>query len=144
MDIEFIIQDTYALTRSNWKLATTFEEAWQAFAEQTKSHCKTQESDKNVEVEAQEEDPSSDEDGEDDDLPVPDIDDARSSGDEAELEVRDRDNNGLCQYADQTPSQRPTAISSLVSILMRILLSPGNRRNEIPKPRLSLIESWQN
>ena len=88
MDIDFIIQDTFALTRSNWKLAATFEEAWQAFAELTKSHYKTQEADKNIEVEAQEDDPSSEEDGEDDDLPVPEIDDARSSSDEVDLEVR--------------------------------------------------------
>jgi regulator of nonsense transcripts 2 len=88
MDIEFLIQDTFALTRSNWKLAATFEEAWLAFAELTRGYYKTQESDKNTEVEAQEDDASSEEDGEDDDLQVPDMDDARSSTDDAEIEVR--------------------------------------------------------
>jgi regulator of nonsense transcripts 2 len=86
MDIEFLIQDTFALTRSNWKLAATFEEAWLAFAELTRGYYKTQESDKNTEVEAQEDDASSEEDGEDDDLQVPDMDDARSSTDDAEIE----------------------------------------------------------
>lgn len=142
MDIEFIIQDTFALTRSNWKLAATFEEAWQAFAELTKYHYKTQEADKNVEVEVQEDDPSSEEDGEDDDLPVPDIEDAHSSGDEMELEVRVRVAE-YYQYTNQAISQWPTAISSLAPILTRILLLPDNRRNEIPRRRPSLIESWQ-
>lgn len=105
MDIEFIIQDTFALTRSNWKVAATFEEAWQAFAELTKSHYKTQEADKSVEVEAQEDDPSSEEDGEDDEIPAPDIDDARSSSDEVELEVRECVAD-YCQNADQAVSQR--------------------------------------
>ena len=142
MDIEFIIQDTFALTRSNWKLAASFEEAWQAFAELTKGHYKTQEADKNVELEAQEDDPSSEEDGEDDDLPVPDIDDARSSSDEVDIEVRDYVAY-YYQMANQAISQRLTATSSLALISTRILLSPGNWKNEIPKLRLNLTESWQ-
>ena len=87
MDIEFIIQDTFALTRSSWKLAATFEEAWLAFAELTKGHYKTQEAEKNIEAEVQEDEPSSEDDGEDEDLPVPDMDDVRSSSEEAETEV---------------------------------------------------------
>lgn len=142
MDIEFIIQDTFALTRSNWKLAATFEEAWQAFAELTKGHYKTQEVDKNVDLEAQEDDLSSEEDGEDDDLPVPDIDDARSSSDEMDLEVRECFAN-YYQNANQSVSQRLMVTSSLALISTRISLLPGSWRNEIPKQRLSLIESWQ-
>ena len=142
MDVEFIIQDTFALTRSNWKLAATFEEAWQAFAELTKGHYKTQEADKNVDLEAQEDDSSSEEDGEDDDLPVPDIDDARSSSDEMDLEVRKCVANYF-QNANQATSQRLMVTSSLAVISTRISLLPGNWRNEIPKQRLSLIESWQ-
>lgn len=108
MDIEFIIQDTFALTRSNWKLVASFEEAWQAFAELTKGHYKTQEADKNVELEAPEDDASSEEDGEDDDLPVPDVDDAHSSSDEVDIEVRDYVAY-YYQNADQTLSQWLTA-----------------------------------
>lgn len=93
MDIEFLIQDTFALTRPNWKLATTLDEAGLAFAELTKGSYKTQEVDKTVEAEAQEDDPSSEEDGEDDDLPGPDIDIAHSSGDEMEIEVRGKISN---------------------------------------------------
>ena len=33
MDIDFIIQDTFALTRPQWKLNTDFEEAGRLFAE---------------------------------------------------------------------------------------------------------------
>lgn len=142
MDIEFIVQDTFALTRSNWKLAASFEEAWQAFAELTKGQYKTQEADKNVELEAQEDDSLSEEDGEDDDLPVPDIDDTRSSSDEVDIEVRD----GVANYyqnADQAISQRLTATSSPALISTRILLLLGNWKNEIPKLRLSSTENWQ-
>lgn len=142
MDIEFIIQDTFALTRSYWKLAATFDEAWQAFAELTKCHYKTQEADKSIETEAQEDDLFSEEDGEDDDLPVPDMDDARSSSDEMEIEVRGRVVDSY-PYADQAISLRPTVLTSLAPTSTRRLLLLGNRRNGIPKLRPSLIESWQ-
>jgi regulator of nonsense transcripts 2 len=99
MDIEFVIQDTFALTRSNWKLAATFDEAWQAFAHLTRENYKTLEGDKNVEAETLEEDRSSEDDGEDDDPPVPDMDDARSSSDDAEIEVSRRTSTSY-QYAD--------------------------------------------
>lgn len=99
MDIEFVIQDTFALTRSSWKFAATFDEAWQAFADLTRENYKTFEGDKNVEAETIEEDRSSEDDGEDDDPPVPDMDDARSSSDDAEIEVSRRISTHY-QYAD--------------------------------------------
>ena len=42
MDIDFIIQDTYALTRPQWKFAGGFEEAGRAFAEIVSQHYKAQ------------------------------------------------------------------------------------------------------
>lgn len=41
MDIEFVLQDAYALVRPQWKLATTLEEAGNAFAEACKENYKS-------------------------------------------------------------------------------------------------------
>lgn len=88
MEIDFIIQDTYALTRPQWKLAANFEEAGRAFAESVAQNYKSQEADKLAEAEAPEDEASSEDDGDDDDLQMPEMDDGHSSSEEAELEVR--------------------------------------------------------
>ena len=87
MDIDFIIQDTYALTRPQWKLAKDFEEAGRAFAESVTQNYKTSEAEKITESEALEDDTSSEDDADDDDLQVPEMEDAHSSSEEAEAEV---------------------------------------------------------
>ena len=86
MDIDFIVQDSFALTRPQWKIAPTLEEASKLFAESVKQNYKAQEANKHVEPEELEED-SSGEDGDDEDMPVPDMDDRESSGEEADSEV---------------------------------------------------------
>ena len=92
MDIDFIVQDSFALTRPQWKLVTGFEEAGQAFANLVKQNYKAQEANKGQAVvqagaEAEAEAESSD----DDDVEntrVPALDeDAQSSSEEAEPEV---------------------------------------------------------
>ena len=88
MDIEFITQDTFALTRPQWKIITDFELAGHAFAESVAQNYKGLEFEKNVEAEPMEEEISSDDDGDDDDLQVPEMEEAHSSSDEAETEVR--------------------------------------------------------
>ena len=91
MDIDFIVQDSFALTRPQWKLITDFEEAGQAFANLVKLNYKSQESNKtqaSVSAEAEADASSSDEgDGENTRVPALD-DDAQSSSEEAEPEVR--------------------------------------------------------
>jgi regulator of nonsense transcripts 2 len=89
MDIDFIVQDTYALTRPQWKLAANLTEAGSAFADACKQNYKTQESEKVVEPEEAEDDASSDE-QDDDERAVPEMDegeDGQSSSEEAEQEV---------------------------------------------------------
>ena len=88
MDIDFIVQDAYALTRPQWKLAKDFEEAGRAFAESVTQNYKNTEAEKTVELEAPEDDGSSEDDADDDDLQVPEMEDAHSSSEEAEAEVR--------------------------------------------------------
>lgn len=86
MDIDFIIQDTYALTRPQWKLAASFEEAGRAFAESVAQNYKSQEVEKFAEAEGPDDEASSEDDGDDDDLQVPEMDDGHSSSEEAEME----------------------------------------------------------
>lgn len=87
MDIEFITQDTFALTRPQWKIISNFEDAWRAFAELVTENYKNQEPDKSFEPETLDDDVSSEDDGDDDELIVPEMDN-RSSSDDAETEVR--------------------------------------------------------
>lgn len=86
MDIDFMIQDTFALTRPQWKLVTDLEEAGRAFAEAVTQNYKSQEPEKVVEPEEIEDDASSDG-GDEDELRVPDMEDAHSSSEELEPEV---------------------------------------------------------
>lgn len=86
MDADFMIQDTYALTRPQWKLVADLEEAGRAFAEAVTQNYKSQEPDKMVEPEEIEDDASSDG-GDEDELHVPEIEYARSSSEEADTEV---------------------------------------------------------
>lgn len=88
MDIDFIIQDTYALTRPQWKLASSFEEAGRAFAEIVGQHYKAQEPEKTIEVEAVDEGGSSSDDADEDEPPVPEMEEGQSSSDDVETEVR--------------------------------------------------------
>ena len=86
MDIDFIIQDTFALIRPQWKLAANLDEAGRAFAELVKQNYKSQEQEKALEAEEPDEGSSSDDEADDDELPNPEM-DAQSSSDEAEAEV---------------------------------------------------------
>jgi regulator of nonsense transcripts 2 len=85
MDIEFIVQDIFALTRPQWKLASNIEEAGRAFALAVAQDQKTSGYEKATEPEESEDEASSD-DGEPG-IPEPDGDDDISS-DEEEIDVR--------------------------------------------------------
>jgi regulator of nonsense transcripts 2 len=61
MDIEFIVQDIFALTRPQWKLASNIEEAGEAFRLAMVQDQKTSGTEKSVEPEELELDDSSDE-----------------------------------------------------------------------------------
>lgn len=89
MDVEFIVQDAYSLTRPQWKLITDLDEASHAFGEAVKQNYQTSAMDKPAE--ADEDDVSaSDDDAEgpdDEDIAVPEADDEKSSGEEAEVRI---------------------------------------------------------
>ena len=84
MDIDFAVQDTFALTRPQWKLATNLEEAAKAFQLAVAQDQKSAGVDKHAEAEDAMSGPSSEDelvDGEDLDNDE-DGDDSSTSGDE--------------------------------------------------------------
>lgn len=83
MDVEFIVQDLYALTRPQWKLLTSLEEAHKAFADAVKANYNAPGADKAVEPDDIDES-SSDDDRDDEDIADADIDDDKSSVEDAE------------------------------------------------------------
>lgn len=68
MDIEFIVQDTFALTRPQWKLATTLDEATKAFQLAIAQDQKNAGLDKVIDPDDAESEASSDDEGEGDDM----------------------------------------------------------------------------
>ncbi|KAF2193227.1 ARM repeat-containing protein [Zopfia rhizophila CBS 207.26] len=86
MDVEFIVQDAYMLTRRDWKLVTNIEEASHAFAEAVKQNFQTSSVDKPAEADEDDASASDDDvDGPDDeDVAVPEGEDDKSSGEDAE------------------------------------------------------------
>lgn len=89
MDIEFIVQDVFALTRPQWKLASNIEEASRAFQLAMAQDQKTSGIDKTVEPEEADSDGSSD-DGIGDNDPetgLPDADAEEDSESDEEADV---------------------------------------------------------
>jgi regulator of nonsense transcripts 2 len=87
MDVEFIVQDAYSLTRPQWKLITNLDEASQAFGEAVKQNYQSSTADKPVEPEDEDASASDDElDGpEDEDVVMPEGDGDESSSDSEEV-----------------------------------------------------------
>ncbi|KAK8128483.1 hypothetical protein PG984_009591 [Apiospora sp. TS-2023a] len=95
MDIEFIVQDTFSLTRPQWKLATTLEEASKAFQLAILQDQKNAGHEKAAEPEPEdaESDISSDDDGgEGDDDLAQDVDKDEESNSEEEDDLDDGEN----------------------------------------------------
>ncbi|KAF1361461.1 nonsense-mediated mRNA decay factor [Lizonia empirigonia] len=84
MDVEFILQDAYALVRPQWKLITDLDEASRVFGEAVKQNYQITATDKPAEPEDEEESASDDDvDGpEDDDVVMPEGEDKSSDEDE--------------------------------------------------------------
>jgi regulator of nonsense transcripts 2 len=84
MDVEFIVQDAYNLTRPQWKLITNLDDAAQAFSEAVKQNYQTTATDKPAEPEDDDVSASDDdmEGPEDDDMVVAEDDDKSSEDEE--------------------------------------------------------------
>ena len=84
MDIDFVVQDTYSLTRPDWKFAADLQEATKLFADAVAQNYKVQEADKAPEPEDEGESSASDDGLEEDAIPDGEEDD-QSSSEEAEV-----------------------------------------------------------
>lgn len=85
MDIEFLVQDTFALTRPQWKLAAGLDEAVKAFQLAVAQDQKSAGVDKGVDADDATSDASSDDDNADNDEDGDDNDDSASEEEEAEV-----------------------------------------------------------
>ncbi len=83
LDIDFLVQDTYALVRPQWKLVTDLSEAVCLFHEAIAANYKQSAQDKAAEVEEEAEDSASDE--AIDEEGVPEINDGGSTSEEVEV-----------------------------------------------------------
>lgn len=83
MEVDFIVQDSFALVRPQWKLVVDLQEATHAFSEAVAVNYKQQTQEKAVEHEDDVEESASDDDMERDMLP--DVEDEVSSGEEHEV-----------------------------------------------------------
>ncbi|KAF4340345.1 regulator of nonsense transcripts 2 [Fusarium beomiforme] len=91
MDIEFLVQDTFALTRPQWKLATSLDEAVKSFQLAVAQDQKSAGVDKGIDVDDATSDASSDDDNADNDEDGDDNDDSASEEEEAEDVEEDSD-----------------------------------------------------
>jgi regulator of nonsense transcripts 2 len=86
LDVEFLVQDAYNLTRPHWKLITSLEEASRVFSEAVKDNYQSSAVGKQPEPEDDE--LSSDDDGDgpdDEDIVMPEGDEDKSSGEDGEV-----------------------------------------------------------
>ena len=131
MDIDFMIQDTFALTRPQWKLATNFDEAGRAFADAVAQNYKTQEPEKAPEPEDADDGSSSDG-GDEDEFQVPEMDEVHSSSEEAETEVPTTSLSA--RYAADICSRTYlTETANMILTLKSISSLHARKKNVIPK-----------
>ncbi|KAF2760590.1 ARM repeat-containing protein, partial [Pseudovirgaria hyperparasitica] len=92
MDIEFLVQDAFALLRPQWKITATLEEAYNTFSEAVKQNFQSAGLDRHADVDEVEPDSSSS-DEEDEDLTLPDGDEEKSSGEDGEETQHNEDSS---------------------------------------------------
>lgn len=89
MDIDFVVQDTFALVRPQWKLATNLDEAGRGFADAVAQNYKTQEAAKQFEPDISDDETSSEDAVGEDELrgPDADVEEQQSSSEDADADV---------------------------------------------------------
>ena len=148
MDIEFLVQDIFALTRPQWKLASNIEEATKVFQFAVAQDQKTSGLGKVAEQDdAMSEVSSDDENG--DDMPLADQDDDDESSDEdgdAEAEVTFQSPKPLRRLRQLTVSEPHRTWNRIRPIALAIprtkpSSSPERKRRLTPKTKLTLTVS---
>ena len=137
MDIDFLVQDTYALVRPQWKLVTELSEAALLFSEAVAVNYQQPGQEKATEVDEDGEDSASDEAL--DEEGIPDINDADSLSEEVEVgcnfqSVPENANLGL---RTTQKNKRPKKIQSP---RRNKFLSPEKKSSLIPKLKLTSIK----
>ncbi|KAE8150214.1 ARM repeat-containing protein [Aspergillus avenaceus] len=99
MDIDFLVQDTFSMTRPQWKLVTDLQEATRIFGEAVAQNYKSQDPERPIEQDDDDESSSSDEDLEDD--AMPEVEEEQESSDEAEGSGPNVDQNGDSDSEDE-------------------------------------------
>jgi len=147
MDIDFIIQDTFALTRPQWSLSTNLDEAGRSFAEAVAQNYKARESGKPAEPDESDDDTSSEDGVEEDELPIPEAEEVQSSGEEIEAEVCFLVSilQSELHVANNAHRRRPTVKITLLNQTptKRRSSSHARKKSETPRQMLTLIESLQ-
>lgn len=117
MDIEFIVQDAFAMTRPQWKLATSLEEAGGLFAEAVKQNYDKSATGHNAEPEDVDDDSGSD-DGRDGD-----------DKEDEEIEARNHEAGSSDDEADVGPPATTCRFITPISVLITTQ-TPGEDDNE--------------
>ncbi|KAJ9395312.1 hypothetical protein DTO282F9_7768 [Paecilomyces variotii] len=100
MDVDFLLQDTYSLTRPQWKIASNLEEATRLFGEAVAQNYKLQDADKNAEPEEDDLESIGSDDGLEDDM-VPEAEEDQSSSEEAEASGANAEQNEDSESEDE-------------------------------------------
>lgn len=86
MDADFIVHDTYSITRPQWKIAGDLQEATLLFSEAVAQNYRTQDAGKPMEPEEDDAESSSSDEGLEEDA-IPEVDEEQESSDEAEVSI---------------------------------------------------------
>jgi hypothetical protein len=148
MDIDFIVQDTFALVRPQWKLVTNLDEAGRAFADAVAQNYKTQEAARLIEPDESDNETSSEDAAGEDELRVPDAEpeDQQSSSEDIDADVCLTMSELWCAVvSDSTYRHKPMELTKLLVQIrkMKRSSSPFNRKSGTLRPMLNLIASWQ-
>ncbi|KAL8834134.1 MAG: hypothetical protein Q9170_003908 [Blastenia crenularia] len=143
MDIDFIVQDSFALTRPQWKLVTDFEEAGRLFAHLVKQNYKSQGPGKAQVPEPAEDEASSSDEDDGEDAPLPEMDDGQESSDEVDGEAEpvtngdtkhDSDFEGDIVVTRQEEERDPEAEAEFDRDLARMMTESLDSRKFERKP----------
>ena len=138
MDIDFLVQDTYALVRPQWKVATELSDAMRLFSEAVAVNYKQTAQDKTAaEVDEEGEDSASDEANDEDGMP--DINDADSLSEEADVGLILEITQSKANFEIRTMQKKswPTKNQGLKR---NRFLSPEKKNSLTPKLKLTSIK----
>ena len=137
LDIDFLVQDTYAAIRPQWKLVTELDEAARLFAEAITANYTGPTIEKTLEIEDDGILSESSEELEPDSVPEPQDPDGRSSTDEAEVRPILTLGDGQLKMKTNRRSQTATLVYQALCQRKRSL-SQDKKKSVTQKPKQTL------